>query len=77
MLTIHQALSEVLSNDGKIDRFEAKVLRELILVDGIVSAEEQAILENAIAENNVDPEAMELLSALLMRFTSNSDYSSR
>lgn len=69
-ITLHQAISEALENDGKIDRFEALVLRELVLADNQVSARERAIIEEAIAENSVDDDALVILSNLLSRFTS-------
>lgn len=66
-LTLQQALKEVLEDDGKISKYEAKVLRELIMADGHVSQEEKQWLEQALAENSFDNEAFELLSGVLLR----------
>ncbi len=65
--TLEEALKEVLSDDGKISKYEARVLRELIMSDGVVSEEEKMFLEKALSNNTFDDAAFELLSSVLLR----------
>lgn len=66
-LTIQQAIREALLDDGEITKYEAKVLRELILADRHVSVEEREHLQKALDENALDEAAFDILSALLFR----------
>jgi uncharacterized tellurite resistance protein B-like protein len=66
-LNLEEALKQVLEDDGKISKYEAKVIREIIMADGHVSAEEKDFLEKALRDNNFDESAFELLSGVLLR----------
>lgn len=66
-LTLDEVLRQVLEDDGKISKFEAKVIREFIMADGHVSPEEKQFLEKALRENTFDDQAFELLSGVLLR----------
>lgn len=66
-LTIEQALREALLDDGEITKYEARVLRELVLADNHVSVEERTHLQKAIDDNELDEAAFDILSALLFR----------
>ena len=66
-LTLEEALKEALQDDGKVSKYEAKVIRELILADGHISNEEKQFLEKALHNNHFDDEAYELLSSVLLR----------
>lgn len=66
-LNLEEALKQVLEDDGKISKYEAKVIREIIMADGHVSQEEKDFLEKALRDNNFDQEAFELLSGVLLR----------
>jgi hypothetical protein len=65
--SLEDALKEVLEDDNKVSKYEAKVIRELVMSDGVVSEEEKAALQKALANNTFDEEAFELLSGLLLR----------
>lgn len=65
--TLEDAIKECLSDDGKISKYEAKVIREIIMADGVVSQEEKQCLENALKNNQFDEQGFELLSAVLLR----------
>ena len=65
--SLEDAIKECLADDGKISKYEAKVIRELIMADGIVSAEERQVLENALRNNQFDEAGFELLSGVLLR----------
>jgi len=65
--TLADALKEVLEDDNKISKYEAKVIRELIMADGVVSEEEKNSLSKALHNNEFDEEAYTLLSGLLLR----------
>lgn len=65
--TLEQALKDILQDDNKITKYDAQVIRELILADGKVSKEEQLFLERAIVDNVLDEKAYEMLSQLLLR----------
>jgi uncharacterized membrane protein YebE (DUF533 family) len=66
-LTLEEALKEALQDDGKVSKYEAKVIRELIMADGHISNEEKQFLEKALHSNHFDDEAYELLSSVLLR----------
>ena len=66
-MNLNEALKQALSDDDKVSKFEAKVLRELILSDNRISEEERTTLEKALQANKFDKEAFDLLSELLMR----------
>jgi hypothetical protein len=57
----------MLQDDNKVSKYEAKVLREMIMADGKVSDEEKDFLETALRENHFDDEAFDLLSGVLLR----------
>lgn len=65
--SLEEAIKECLSDDGKISKYEAKVIRELIMADGIVSPDERHFLENALRNNQFDEAGFELLSGVLLR----------
>lgn len=65
--SLEEAIKECLSDDGKISKYEAKVIRELIMADGIVSPDERQFLENALRNNQFDEAGFELLSGVLLR----------
>jgi uncharacterized membrane protein YebE (DUF533 family) len=65
--TLEEALKEVLKDDNMVSKYEARVLRELIMADGVVSQEEKHFLEKALKENHFDDQAFELLSTVLLR----------
>ncbi len=67
MLTLDEVLRQALQDDQKIDKYEARVIREIIMADGIVSEEEKRFLENALRNNQFDTEAFDLLSGILLR----------
>ena len=66
-MTLEEALKEALQDDNKVSKYEAKVIRELIMADGKVSEHERNFLEKALHGNEFDPEAFELLSGVLLR----------
>ncbi len=66
-LTLQEALKEALQDDGKVSKYEARVIRELIMADGQVTSEEKKFLENALQNNQFDAEGYELLSSILLR----------
>ncbi len=66
-MTLEEALKEALQDDGKVSKYEAKVIRELIMADGHISNEERQFLEKALHNNHFDDEGYELLSAVLLR----------
>jgi hypothetical protein len=63
--TLRGALKFFLEDDHYIDRLEASALRDLILQDGLVSAEEKIFLQDAITHNNFDQRALDILQQLL------------
>lgn len=65
--SLEDAIKECLADDGKISKYEAKVIRELIMADGVVSQEEKQALENALRNNQFDEQGFELLSGVLLR----------
>jgi len=69
--TLEEALKEVLKDDNMVSKYEARVLRELIVSDGVVSDEEKQFLEKALKENHFDEKAFELLSTVVLRANSN------
>ena len=66
-MTLEEALKEALQDDNKVSKYEAKVIRELIMADGKVSDAEKKFLENALHHNQFDNEAFQLLSDILLR----------
>jgi hypothetical protein len=66
-MTLEEALKEALLDDDKVSKYEAKVIRELIMSDGVISKDEKSFLEKALHNNHFDDEAYELLSSLLLR----------
>jgi uncharacterized membrane protein YebE (DUF533 family) len=64
---LDEVLRQALQDDQKIDKYEARVIREIIMADGIVSEEEKRFLENALRNNQFDTEAFDLLSGILLR----------
>ena len=66
-MTLEEALKEALQDDDKVSKYEAKVIRELIMSDGVISKDEKSFLEKALHNNHFDDEAYELLSSLLLR----------
>ncbi len=65
--SLEEALREILKDDTKVSRFVAKAIKELILADGRVSAEERTFLERALNDNIFDDKAFEILQDLLLR----------
>lgn len=65
--SLEDAIKECLADDGKISKYEARVIRELIMADGVVSAEERQFLEHALRNNQFDEQGYELLSGVLLR----------
>lgn len=65
--TLEQALNDILHDDGKISKYDAQAIKELVLADGRISSEEKAFLERAIKESQIDEKAYEMLSQLLLR----------
>ena len=65
--SLEEALQEVLQDDNKVSKYEARVLRELIMADGKVSTEERQFLHAALEKNQLDDEAFEMLSQVLLR----------
>jgi uncharacterized membrane protein YebE (DUF533 family) len=66
-MTLEEALKEALQDDDKVSKYEAKVIREMIMSDGVISKEEKQFLEKALQNNHFDDEAYELLNTLLLR----------
>jgi uncharacterized membrane protein YebE (DUF533 family) len=66
-MTLEEALKEALQDDDKVSKYEAKVIREMIMADGVITKDEKAFLEKALHNNHFDDEAYELLSTLLLR----------
>lgn len=64
---LEDALREVLQDDGKVSKYEARVLRELIMADGQVSKEERELLARALEQNSFDEAAFQMLSQVLLR----------
>ncbi len=65
--TLEEALQEVLQDDNKVSKYEARVLRELIMADGKVTADERKFLHAALEQNQLDEQAFEMLSQVLLR----------
>jgi hypothetical protein len=66
-LTLEEALKEALQDDAKVSKYEAKVIREMIMSDGVITKDEKSFLEKALHENHFDDDAYEILSSLLLR----------
>lgn len=71
VLTIQEAIKQALSDDGLITKYEAKVIRELVLADNVITKEEEKQLRDALQANCLDDNAREILTRLLRRFTSD------
>ena len=65
--TLDQALKDILKEEHKVSKYDARVIKELILADGRVSTEEKLFLENALKDNVLDDNACKILHELLMR----------
>lgn len=65
--TLREALAFFLEEDHYIDRLEAEGLRDLIMKDGKISADERAFLEEAVQKANFDGRALDILKGLLDR----------
>jgi uncharacterized membrane protein YebE (DUF533 family) len=65
--SLEQALEEALQDDNKVSKYEARVLKELILADGHMSEEERQFLTEALKKNQFDDQASELLTEVLLR----------
>jgi len=65
--SLEDALKEVLADDNKISKYEARVIRELVMADGVVSEDEKTALQQALSKNTFDDEAFQLLSSILLR----------
>lgn len=65
--TLEEALKAVLTDENIVSTYEARAIRELIMADGVVSEDEKALLEKALAQNQFEERAFDLLSALLLR----------
>lgn len=65
--SLEEALRDILKDETKVSRFVAKAIKELILADGRVTAEERTFLERALNDNIFDDKAFELLQDLLLR----------
>jgi hypothetical protein len=65
--TLEQALKDILTDDGKVSKWDAKAIRELIMADGRVSTEEKLFLEKALKDNVFDDEAFQMLNEMLLR----------
>lgn len=65
--TLEQALRDILKEEHKISKWDARAIKELILADGRVSTEERLFLENALKDNVLDDQAYQILHELLMR----------
>lgn len=63
--TLQEALKELLKDDEKVSKYEARVLREMIMGDLFVSAAEKKFLEEAIETNKFDDQALSILRELL------------
>ena len=65
--TLNEALKSCLQDNHKVSLYEAKVIEQLIMADGVMSAEERVLLEQALKKNTFDDKAYQLLSALVLR----------
>lgn len=66
-MTLEEALKEALQDDDKVSKYEAKVIREMIMSDGVISKQEREFLDKALHNNNFDDQAYQILSELLLR----------
>ena len=65
--TLEQALKDILADDHKVSKYDAKAIKELILADGRISTEERLFVERSLQDNIFDQRAFEILSQLLLR----------
>ena len=68
--SLQQALKEITQDHPKANKFDAQVIKELILADGKISKEEQRFLEQALKTDKFDEKAHEMLAQLLLRVES-------
>ena len=54
--TLEDALKEVLADDNKINRYEARVIREMIMADGVVDHYESTYAVNLRTKMNLTME---------------------
>ncbi|HEY9721946.1 MAG TPA: hypothetical protein V6D47_08015 [Oscillatoriaceae cyanobacterium] len=62
---LREALKFFLEDDNMIDRLEASALKDLLLQDGKIDAEEKKFLQAAIQHSNFDSQALGILERLL------------
>jgi uncharacterized membrane protein YebE (DUF533 family) len=65
--SLEEALKVALQDDNKVSKYEARVIKELILADGHMSEEERQFLSEALKKNQFDDQASELLTDVLLR----------
>lgn len=65
--TLAEILKDCLKDNHKASMYEAKVVREMILADGNVSAQERTMLEQALHNNKFDEHAASMLSMVILR----------
>ena len=65
--SLQQALTDILKEEHKVSKWDARAIKELILADGRVSTEERRFLEDALKGNAFDDQAYQILHELLMR----------
>ncbi len=65
--SLEEALKECLSDDDKISKYEARVIREMVLADGKITEDEKRVLHHALENDKFDEEGFRILSETLMR----------
>lgn len=65
--TLTEAVTDIVKTTGQVRKYDAKALKELILADGRISTEERLFLEKAIASNEMDEHAQQILKDMLLR----------
>ncbi len=65
-MTLDEALRETL-DDHQMSKYEAAVIHELVLADGILDAHEKELLQTALHENHFDDKALKILQELILR----------
>ena len=66
-LTLEEALRQCLQDDNKISKYEAQVIHGLVLADGKISVHEKELLRKALDSDELDEQAIRILSDLVMR----------
>lgn len=66
-VSLEEALKQVLADDNKISKFEAKVIRELVMADSVCTDQERALLIQALESNLLDVDAREILSKVVLK----------